>query len=167
MSHFTIRKSVPDDLPRMMEIYARARQFMAEHGNPNQWGPTNWPPAELIRRDIKEQHSYVCMSDERIVCTFFYDFGEDVEPTYRNIEDGSWKDSSSYGVIHRLASDGSVKGSGSFCIRWALSQGHHLRVDTHPDNIVMQNLLAKLGFSRCGIIHVVEDNDPRYAYEIG
>ena len=29
----------------------------------------------------------------------------------------------------------------------------------------MQNLLTKLGFERCGTIYVVEDNDPRFAYE--
>ena len=32
-------------------------------------------------------------------------------------------------------------------------------------DVVMQNLLAKLGFTRCGIIHVQEDDDPRFAYE--
>ena len=47
-----IRHSTVRDLDRMMEIYAFARQFMAEHGNPDQWGPTNWPPEELIRKDI-------------------------------------------------------------------------------------------------------------------
>ncbi len=47
-----IRKSAEADLDRIMEIYARARRFMAEHGNPNQWGPTNWPPESLIRQDI-------------------------------------------------------------------------------------------------------------------
>lgn len=30
-----IRKSTEKDIPRMMEIYAYARSFMAEHGNPN------------------------------------------------------------------------------------------------------------------------------------
>ena len=33
-----IRHSIPEDLPRIMEIYDYARRFMAEHGNPNQWG---------------------------------------------------------------------------------------------------------------------------------
>lgn len=33
------------------------------------------------------------------------------------------------------------------------------------DNVVMQNPLHQLGFTQCGIIHVVEDNYPRYAYE--
>jgi hypothetical protein len=30
----------------------------------------------------------------------------------------------------------------------------------------MQNLLARLGFEKCGIIHVIEDDNPRIAYEI-
>ena len=38
-----IRKSAEQDLGRIMEIYESARQFMAAHGNPDQWGPTNWP----------------------------------------------------------------------------------------------------------------------------
>ena len=50
-----IRKAAEGDLPRMMEIYAVARRFMAAHGNPNQWGPTNWPPEERIRADIAER----------------------------------------------------------------------------------------------------------------
>lgn len=81
------------------------------------------------------------------------------------IEDGEWIGDADYGVIHRIASDGSVKGVGTFCINWAFEQCGHLRIDTHTDNKVMQNLLRKLGFTQCGIIHVVEDNYPRFAYE--
>ena len=65
----------------------------------------------------------------------------------------------------RLASDSSEKGIDSFCIRWALEQCGHLRIDTHGDNKVMQGMLAKLGFTHCGTIYVYEDNDPRLAYE--
>ena len=32
-----IRKSTPGDLEQMMELYAKARVFMRENGNPNQW----------------------------------------------------------------------------------------------------------------------------------
>ncbi|MDO5109274.1 MAG: N-acetyltransferase, partial [Erysipelotrichaceae bacterium] len=63
-------------------------------------------------------------------------------------------------------SAGTVKGAGSFCIRWALGQCGHLRMDTHGDNYVMQNMLKKLGFTYCGIIYVEQDNDPRLAFEI-
>ena len=36
-----IRKTTEKDFPRVMEIYAYARDFMAKTGNTNQWGPTN------------------------------------------------------------------------------------------------------------------------------
>ena len=161
-----IRHSTPQDLPRIMEIYAYARGFMARTGNPNQWGPTNWPPEPLIRTDIEQGKSYVCVHEGRIVGTFFYDFGKDIEPTYDSIEDGRWQDDSPYGVIHRLAGDGSTRGVAATCIRWALEQSGHLRMDTHGDNKVMQSILSGQGLVHCGTIYVEEDNYPRLAYEI-
>lgn len=161
-----IRKSEFDDLAKIMEIYAFARDFMAKNGNPNQWGPTCWPPEALIRQDIENGHSYVCVNEkEEIIATFFFNQGKDIEPTYKNISQGSWKDSSPYGVVHRIAANGREKGTGSFCMNWALEKCPHLRIDTHPDNKVMQNMLKKLGFEQCGIIHVEEDSYPRLAYE--
>ena len=133
-----------------MEIYAYARAFMAKTGNPNQWGPTNWPPADLIHEDIRNGNSYVCVNDdERVIGTFFFTQGKDIEPTYRAITDGAWLDDSAYGVVHRIASDGSEKGVGQFCLGWAYEQCGHLRI----------------GFIRCGVIYVLEDDYPRYAFE--
>ena len=159
-----IRKSTLADLPRMMELYAIARDFMARTGNPNQWGPTNWPPESLVRQDIASGNSYVCLHEGEMVCTFFYTVWDD--PTYRHIEDGAWLDDSPYGVIHRIASSGTVKGVGKFCVNWAVERsGGHLRVDTHGDNVVVQNMLKGLGFAHCGTIYVEEDDYPRRAYE--
>lgn len=185
-----IRKATENDLLRMMEIYSYARAFMAEHGNPNQWGPTNWPPEDLLREDIRAGNSYVCLSEEgdigskssitdkigistksstsddsRIICTFFFTSGHDIEPTYRVITDGAWIGDDDYGVVHRIASDGTVKGAGMFCINWAFEQCGHLRMDTHGDNKVMQAMLKKAGFVHCGTIYVEEDDYPRLAYE--
>ena len=160
-----IRKATDEDLGRLMEIYAAAREFMARHGNPNQWGPRRWPPEELVRRDIAQGKSYACVCEGCVVGVFFYDFGQDIEPTYARIEDGAWRDASPYGVVHRIASDGSVKGVGSTCLNWAFRQCGHLRIDTHEDNTVMQRLLGKLGFAHCGTIFVTEDSYPRLAFE--
>ena len=160
-----IRHSTEQDFPRIMEIYRHARRFMAEHGNPHQWGDTAWPPEPLIHADIAAGSSYVCVSEGRVAGTFFFVQGPDIEPTYRVIEDGSWADESPYGVIHRLAGDGVQKGVGAFCLQWAFAQCGHLRVDTHGDNTVMQSLLEKCGFVHRGTIHVVEDPYPRLAYE--
>ena len=96
---------------------------------------------------------------------FYYDFGKDIEPTYATIEDGSWRDEGPYGVVHRVASDGSVRGVGSACLNWAFNQCGHLRIDTHGDNGVMQRLLEKLGFEHRGTVFVEEDDYPRLAFE--
>lgn len=38
-----------------------------------------------------------------------------------------------------------------------------VRADTHRDNVIMQHILEKNGFIKCGTI-VVEDGTPRIAY---
>lgn len=165
---FSVRPAETADLPRMLAIYERARRFMAEHGNPTQWGPRRWPPEELLREDIATGHSYVCVQSvggaETVVGTFAYFYGDHVDPTYAVIEDGTWSADEPYGVVHRVASDG-TRGVGTFCLRWAMAHSGYVRIDTHGDNRVMQSLLQKLGFRRCGIIHVYEDRSPRIAFD--
>ena len=156
-----IRKTKLSEFDHIMKMYEAARQFMKEHGNPDQWGKTN-PPPELIMDDIKNGNSYVCVENECIVATFFYHYGPDA--TYSEIYNGSWLSDSPYGVVHRITSSGSVKGAASFCLQWALDQCGNIRIDTHRDNFVMQNMLAKNGFARCGIIYI-KDGSERIAYQ--
>lgn len=163
MAALEIRHTAPADLPRLLEIYEAARAFMVRTGNPHQWAEKGWPPADIIEEDIVAGRSYVCTADGRPVACFLYLYGQDVEPTYAHIE-GAWISDEPYGVVHRIAADGSVPGAGTACLNWALAQHGHLRIDTHEDNLPMQNLLTKLGFKRCGIIYL-EDGDPRIAYE--
>ena len=161
-----IRHAEIHELDTIMEIYAYARGFMAQNGNPKQWGATNWPPRNMIEQDIKDKTCHVCCEGDEILGVFYYNYGKNIDPAYNYIVDGEWKDASPYGVVHRIASGGKVKGVGKFCIRWAVEKsGGHLRMDTHGDNKIMQNLLTGLGFVHCGTIYVVEDNDPRLAYE--
>ena len=161
-----IRKTTEEDIKRILEIYTYARDFMVKNGNPNQWGSNNWPPIDLIKNDIKEGNSYVCLNDNNeVIGTFYYNYGKDVEPYYLEIDDGNWISDEPYAVIHRIAGDGSEKGIGAFCINWVYEKHKHIRIDTHEDNKVMQNLLKKLGFKHCGTIYVLESRDPRLAYE--
>ena len=180
MTEYSIRKTELKDLDEVMEIYAYARRFMSEHGNPRQWGPTCWPPAELIRKDIALGKSYLCVGkdgarkngqelsgpeEKKICAVFYYDHGPQPEPGYAAIVEGNWDSLLPYGVVHRIAAAEGTKGTGAFCLNWAFEKSGHLKIDTHPDNKVMQNLLKKLGFEYRGIIYVEEDDDPRYAYE--
>ena len=155
-----IRNSKDDDFESILKLYDKARAFMAQHGNASQWG-NSYPAKELIESDIASGKSYVCIEDGKIVATFY--FAVEDEPTYATIN-GAWLNDLPYGVVHRIASDGTTKGAGTFCIKWAMSQINNIKIDTHNDNKPMQNLLEKLGFVRCGIIHIT-DGSERIAFQ--
>ena len=157
-----VRRSNMEDIPAMMDLYAQARVFMRENGNPNQWDDS-YPSRELLEKDIAFGNSYIVEDDEKnLAATFAFIKGED--PTYYGIENGAWLNHESYGTIHRLAGNTSYHGIASGCISWCKSQIGNLRADTHEDNKIMQHLLEKNGFVRCGIIHLA-NGAPRIAYQ--
>lgn len=61
ISEVVIKKAQAGDLPRILEIYAYAREFMKRTGNPNQW-KENAPQKRCWKR-ISVQDSY--MSSDR------------------------------------------------------------------------------------------------------
>lgn len=155
-----IRKAQPSDWDDIMEIYAIARRFMKQAGNPTQWGD-KFPPEALIREDIRRGVSYVCQVEGRIQAVFAMLPGED--PTYRVIQ-GAWRNDLPYCAVHRVASRGEIRGLASQVLAWCLEQQGNIRIDTHDDNLPMQRVLEKNGFVRCGRIWV-EDGTPRVAYQ--
>jgi len=141
-----------------MQIYAEARQVMAETGNGNQWGDKH-PPQQLIEADIAAGLSYVCETiDGEVVAVFYFDTTPD--PTYAEI-DGAWKNDEPYGVVHRIAraKKAQAKGAGAFCLSWCFEQVPNIRIDTHRDNVPMLKLLENLGYEYCGIIWLGELGD--------
>ena len=158
---YSIRTAKMEDLPVIETIYTRARAFMAENGNPNQWGNTEPPTAQLLE-DIRVGDLYVVENDAGIHGVFYFYMGDD--PTYEVIHEGSWGSNAPYGTIHRIASDGT---GGVFAAALDFCKGKcgHLRIDTHQDNHIMQHVVTKHGFIRRGIIYIA-DGTPRIAYEI-
>lgn len=157
---YSIHSAQEADMGRVEEIYAHARAFMAAHGNPNQWGSTH-PPREQLEQDIAQGKLYTMVGEGRIHGVFFFSPGED--PAYARIENGQWHSHRPYGVIHRIAGDGSG-GILAAAVAFGKQQADYLRIDTHEDNAVMQQALQKQGFRRCGIIHLA-DGSPRIAYD--
>ena len=160
-SGLSIRKSAPDDIPEMMEIFAAARRFMAMTGNPDQWSE-DYPGEELLKSDIASGDSHVILSEGRIVATFVLRPGND--PTYDIIHDGNWPNDLPYATIHRIASRGERKGMLHAAMQYALERYSAIRIDTHRDNTVMRNAIAKEGFTYCGIIHCWNGTE-RLAYQ--
>lgn len=155
-----IRKTRMSDLESLLKIYSRAREQMKLSGNPTQWGDKH-PTESVVVDDIKKGNSYVILKDGEICGVFAFIVGE--EPMYKRIE-GEWKNNEPYGTIHRIASNGAVKGIFNTCIEFCQSKIPHLRIDTHRDNRIMQHLIKKNSFERCGIIYVA-DGTQRIAFE--
>ena len=156
-----IRKTKFADIYSVMQIYAEAREFMRENGNPTQW-KDNSPPRERIERDIHEEKSYVCVENDEIIAVFY--FAVEIEPAYESI-DGKWLSDDIYGVIHRIAKRRSApKGIGRFCIDWCFEQHGNIRIDTHENNAPMRKLLDNLGFVYCGIVRY-SDGAERMAFQ--
>jgi hypothetical protein len=157
-----VRDARPEDFGRITEIYEYAREYMISCGNPTQWGHT-YPSPELIKSDIRGKACKVIYDESGIhgVCALF----EGAEPTYEHIELGSWLNDEPYVTIHRVAGDGQVHGLFQCVADYCRGIYSNIRVDTHRDNAVMQRLIEKNGFTKCGIIHV-EDGSPRIAYHL-
>ena len=68
---YQIRKAKREDLPRIEEIYAYAREFMARTGNPNQWGKTT-PQSSLLEDDIQKGLLFVMTHAEIIHGVFYF-----------------------------------------------------------------------------------------------
>lgn len=161
MREISIDKAKMQDMPRILEIYAYARNFMRENGN-----PTQWEDLETIRKnlvtDIEHENLYLIKTGENIHGAFAFIIGDD--PTYAKIEHGQWLSDKEYGTIHRVASDGTLHGLMGIIVEFCSGKINHLRIDTHEDNKIMQHLILKNGFNKCGIIHI-SDGSPRLAYE--
>ena len=156
-----IRNTKPEDLEDVMEIYDIARRFMKETGNKNQWGSSH-PKKEIIEDDIKNNNGYVVVENGEIIGSFFFKIGDD--PTYSKIYGGDWVNKDKYGVIHRIAMKYQGRSIAGFVYNHCFNIINNLKIDTHKDNIPMQNSLSKNGFVRCGIIHL-ENGDERVAYQ--
>ena len=156
-----IRQAISTDFNDIQAIYTSARNFMMEHGNPTQWG-TTYPPQKTILQDIKQGILFVLEDEEGLYGVFALIAGED--PTYQKIQDGSWTSASPYATLHRIASNQRRRGVFAECLEYARSRYHHLRIDTHEQNLIMRRLILNAGFSYRGKIKV-KDGSPRLAYE--
>lgn len=150
-----------DDMPRILEIYEGARQFMKETGNPNQWKNTD-PSKEELLEDIELERLFVVKEDGIIEGAFMFSTRPD--PTYATIYGGEWLNNGSYGVLHRVASSGKIPKFTDRIFEWAAQFVPNLRIDTHQDNKVMQNAVTRNGFKYCGIIYLL-NGEERLAYQ--
>ena len=162
MDEIRIRKSTSADIDDILSIFDSARKYMRANNNMHQW-INGYPDAEIIKEDIRCGNSYVGENNEgESVMTFAFIKGED--PTYRIIKDGKWLNDDPYGVIHRIASAGKIRGVLRKSCEYCFNEVDNIRIDTHKDNKPMLNALKDLGFHKCGEI-ICCDGTPRIAFQ--
>ena len=157
------------EVPRILEIIEDARTYLASQ-NIDQW-QNGYPNAAQIENDILNGESFVVINDEnQVIATSM--FSTNKEPTYKIIE-GNWiiNEDMIYGVIHRMAIKKEFRKFGlatmlfdEFHMQLVEKNIKSLKIDTHEDNIGMQSLIKKLGYTYCGIIYT-NYGDKRLAFE--
>lgn len=158
-----VKKASQENIEDILHIVDEARAIMRENGNMTQWN-NGYPSMETILNDISKGQAFICISDCEIVGYFCFIKGDHPDPNYDVIHEGAWLNTHPYGVIHRLASGRKVKGIAQKAFDFAFSEIKNIRVDTHHENVPMQQFLKKIGFTYCGIIHV-SDGTPRDAFQ--
>ena len=149
-----IEKAKQAELSEIIAVIENARAFLKQQGL-DQWQTSAYPASTDILADIKNGVGYVLKQDGEIVGYGAVITG--IEPAYEQIQ-GQWlTQNDAYVTVHRLAiSDkyrGKALGQQFFTAVFDMfADVGDFRVDTHPDNQIMQHILTKLGFQACGIV---------------
>ena len=158
-----IRPSTSADLDDIMQLIEEGRQKMNAEGNTRQWA-NGHPRQEVVEDDIARGHSYMLTTNAgNPLATFALMAGPD--PTYTRIDGGRWLNDEPYYVIHRIASSHQAHGVMREVLKFAFTMTDNIRIDTHRDNLTMRRLLARYGFTECGIIYLA-NGDERLAFQL-
>ncbi len=152
---YDCRKATLEDMDDLMAIAKEASAYLRSCGV-DQW-QDNFPNPEVFARDISKDNCWLFTHEGKAagVIVIYLEPEED----YRGIE-GRWlTEGEHYGVIHRVAVKDAYRGrslSGEM-MQLAediiLGRGYpSVRIDTHEDNLTMQNMLKKRGYTPCGVV---------------
>lgn len=157
-----LRLMTTNDLPRVMEIVGQAQAYLAAQGI-DQW-QSGYPDEPTEREDIARSQGYVWEEDGHVCAITTITF--EGEPCYAHIYEGNWNTPEPYACIHRLAIDTDFRGKGIADALMKASEAlvkarglQGIRVDTHRQNVVMQRMLMRNGYQRCGVIYLPKDID--------
>ena len=167
-----VRKTTSIDVEAVDTIYKFAKARFKELGI-DQW-QHKYPDADTVREDVEAGIGYVLEHEGQIVGAVALTM--EPEETYREIYDGSWlTEGERYVTVHRIAVAGATRGQGyskplmEEAEKLARQIGFpSVKVDTHPDNKIMQALLERCGYTHCGMIKLTRSDEAgslRMCYE--
>lgn len=159
-----------EDIPRIMEIVADARESLGRY-KVDQWQGA-YPNPAVFEADVEREELYILRHGQETAA--FFMLTDRPEPGYDAITDGKWTPDLPYCVLHRSAVAKEYRGTAmaGYMLHCAEERaralgGRAVRVDTHRKNKPMRELLKSNGYRYRGNVLVAENgHDPaRQAYE--
>ena len=157
-----LRPARPEDLPRLLPMLEAAKERLRALGL-TQW-QSGYPDGETLREDLAAGRGFLLARGEEALTYAAICFGED--ESYRSI-DGAWLGGGPYAAVHRLMTAPSAL-RGGYALR-LLREAEALAVSVDLDgrrtnkqrgNLPMRALLARAGFTACGVIRLVRTPEP-------
>lgn len=161
----TFRRATINDIDTISQIILAASQRLGRAGV-DQW-QRGYPNRGSVEADVEAQVGRVVVADNGEIVAY----GALIyagESAYDDLTGGEWLTDGEYAVIHRLCVAEKFVGQGfsrEFMLSAEAEATCHvpaMRIDTHPDNMIMQSLIRSLGYTYCGDV-VIESR--RLAYE--
>ena len=158
------RKATTEDIDAVAQIMAAASGRLGAAGV-DQW-QRGYPNRESVERDVEQGVGMVLCEGATILTYGAVIFTG--EPAYDDLTGGEWLRKGDYACVHRLCVNEIFVGMGfskQFMMAveaMAAERVKSIRIDTHPDNLIMQGLVRSMGYTYCGDV-VIESR--RLAYE--
>lgn len=158
------RKATTEDIDTIERMIKAASGRLGAAGI-DQW-QRGYPNRTSIENDVEAGVGMVLALGNEILAYGAVIFTG--EPAYNDLTGGQWLTNGEYAVVHRLCVSEIFVGMGfakqfmSAAEAMAAERVKSFRIDTHPDNKIMQNLVERMGFTYCGDV-VIESR--RLAYE--
>ena len=166
-----IRRAVDADLASILAIIRQAREYLAAQGLP-QWQGGHGPDRAAVERDLADGEGYVLVT-EGAICGYAA-LTSAPDENYAGITEGQWAEGEDrYASIHRVAIAPTLRGKGlskQFLHDLVTAAGvlgyRDIRIDTHPQNQIMEKVIFHTGFAYKGMIRLPIPHGERRAYQL-
>ena len=150
------RPAQPEDFPAIWAAFQDGVAYLGEQGA-SQWQGEGAPDRALFEKDIANGWGIVLIYDGQVA-----GYGSLVpgpEEEYEILQ-GEWVgEEPEYVAIHRVTINSHIRGKGvgktltRDLVNLASARGYRdIRIDTFPENIIMQNVITKTDFTYRGMV---------------
>lgn len=172
MSHINmelaLRGSIESDMAQLTGMLEDAIALLAMN-NIDQW-QNGTISSEILLDAIMHDQAFVWEQRDSTGIAGFCVL-DTYDELYENLAEGEWTVPGSYLAIHRVMVSQHLRGRKVTTQMFLdikkmgiVNNVDSLRIDTHPDNIMMQKTLKRNGFVRTGLLYMPSGSS-RYTYE--